>query len=357
MRGSDFSRFSRRFQTLGLSIPVIALNIWILSQVFLYFEYVLTVITVAAILAFLLNHLVHVLQRLNLQRTQSVLLVIVLTLALLALLGFFLVPLVIEQATQLLQGLPSWLDQGNQNLSWLNRFAQNHNLPLNLAQISEQIARQVQTLLELLPGLAIGTLGRLLDTILILVLTFYMLFYGGSLWNGLINLLPNSLGSVVGQSLRFNFQRFFIVQLLLAVFMFLAMMLVMLFLRVNFGLLFALLIGASQLIPVVGASLGIGIITLLVMLQSFWLAVQVTIAAIVMQQIKDNLLAPKLLGDIIGLNPLWQFIALLVGARVAGLLGAILAIPIAGAIKNSFEELRPVKDPPQIPEGLPPGSA
>jgi predicted PurR-regulated permease PerM len=264
---------------------------------------------------------------------------------------------VVEQATQLLQGLPSWLDKGNRNLSWLNQFAQSHNLPLNLTQISDQISSQIQTLLGFLPGFAIGTLGRLLDTLLILVLAFYMLFYGGPLWDGLINLLPNPLGSVVGQSLRFNFQRFFIVQLLLALFMFLAMMPVMLFLGVNFGLLFALLIGTSQLIPVVGATLGIGIVTVLMMLQNFWLAVQVGIVAIAMQQIKDNLLAPKLLGEIIGLNPLWQFIALLIGARVAGLLGVILSIPIAGAIKSSYEALRPIRDPAHLSQGLPPGSA
>jgi predicted PurR-regulated permease PerM len=42
----------------------------------------------------------------------------------------------------------------------------------------------------------------------------------------------------------------------------------------------------------------------------------------------------------IGLNPLWQFVALLIGARVAGLLGAILSIPVAGTMKATFEGWR-----------------
>ncbi len=340
------SNFFRRYLIPGLSIPVIALNVWILGQVFGYFEYVLTVITVAAILAFLLNNIVEGLQQLRLRRTQAILLVLVFTLATLGIAGFVLIPLTVEQATQLLTGLPTWLENGDRNLAGLSKFAESHNLSLNLSQVREQLITRAQTLLELLPGFAIGTLGRLLDAILILVLAFYMLIYGGRLWQGLINLLPDPLGRVVGQSLRINFQRFFIVQLQLALFMFLAMLPIMMFLRVNFGLLFALLIGTAQLIPVVGATLGIGIVALLVILQSLRLALLVGTAAIVLQQIKDNLLAPKLLGDVIGLNPLWQFIALLIGARVAGLLGVILSIPIAGAIKSSFEELKPIRQPP-----------
>jgi predicted PurR-regulated permease PerM len=336
----------RRYLILGLSVPLVALNVWILGQIFSYFEYVLTVITVAAIAAFLLNNIVEGLQRLRLRRDQAILLVLLITLAALGIAGFVLIPLTIQQTTQLLQGLPGWLENGDRNLTGLSRFANSHNLYLNLDEIKTQLTVRAQALLELLPGLAIGTLGRLLDTVLILVLAFYMLFYGGRLWQGLINLLPAPFGAVIGRSLRFNFQRFFIVQLLLALFMFLAMLPVMMFFRVNFGFLFALLIAASQLIPVVGATLGIGIVVLLVILQSLRLAILVGIAAIVLQQIKDNLLAPKMLGNMIGLNPLWQFIALLIGARMAGLLGVVLSIPIAGAIKSSFEELKPIRQPP-----------
>jgi len=47
-----------------------------------------------------------------------------------------------------------------------------------------------------------------------------------------------------------------------------------------------------------------------------------------------------LLGNIIGLNPLWQFIALLIGGRIAGLLGVILSIPIAATIKAGLEKVQ-----------------
>lgn len=111
-------------------------------------------------------------------------------------------------------------------------------------------------------------------------------------------------------------------------------------LKVPFALLFALLIGAAELIPFIGATLGIGTVTILVLFQNWWLAVQVALAAIFMQQIKDNVLAPQLMGNFTGLNPIWIFIALLLGAETAGFLGAIVAVPLAGTIKSTIDAFR-----------------
>jgi predicted PurR-regulated permease PerM len=66
----------------------------------------------------------------------------------------------------------------------------------------------------------------------------------------------------------------------------------------------------------------------------------VAIAAIIMQQIKDNLLAPRLMGEFIGLNPILIFIALLFGAKIAGALGVIIAVPVAGTIKGTIDAMR-----------------
>ncbi|MFN7521692.1 MAG: AI-2E family transporter, partial [Aphanizomenon sp.] len=62
--------------------------------------------------------------------------------------------------------------------------------------------------------------------------------------------------------------------------------------------------------------------------------------AIIMQHIKDNLLAPKLMGNFIGLNPLWIFIAILMGFEIAGLLGTLVSVPIAGTIKGTIDAIK-----------------
>jgi predicted PurR-regulated permease PerM len=118
---------------------------------------------------------------------------------------------------------------------------------------------------------------------------------------------------------------------------------IFLIIKVPFALLFAILIGISELIPFIGASLGIGLVTILVLLQNWWLAVQVALVAVVMQQVKDNLLAPRLLGNFIGLNPIWIFVAILMGYEIAGLLGTLVAVPIAGTIKGTFDAIKNAK--------------
>lgn len=345
--------YVQRLLFFGLSGPLVALNFWILSQVFRYFEHLISLLTISAILAFLLNYPVRFIARFYRSRSQAVIVVLLITLTLLVILGITLVPMVIDQFTQLLNNIPAWLDSSNDNLDKLETWAKARRLPLNLKAISyrlnTRIESEVQVLATQAVGFALGTLSGLFDTILVIVLAFYMLLYGASLWRGLINLLPSKIAIPFSESLRLNFQNFFISQILLALFMVATLTPIFLALRVPFALLFALLIGVAEFIPFIGATLGIGLVTILVMLNSFWLGIRVAIAAVVMQQIKDNILAPRLMGEFIGLNPIVIFIALLVGGQVAGVLGVIVAVPIAGTLKGTLDTIRLQHQSPAVP--------
>jgi predicted PurR-regulated permease PerM len=334
----------QRLLIIGLSGPLLALNLWILFQVFRYFEHLIALVTISAILAFLLNYPVRFIERFYRSRSQAVIVVLLFTLALLVILGITLVPMVIDQFTQLLNNIPAWLEASNDNLDKLDSWARARRLPLNLKSISDRfstrIESQVQVLATEVVGLAIGTLSGLFDTVLVIVLAFYMLLYGASLWQGIIRIVPPKIGLPLSESLRLNFQNFFISQILLGLFIVATLIPIFLALKVPFALLFALLIGVAELVPFIGATLGIGLVTILVMLNSFWLGVRVAVAAIIMQQIKDNILAPRLMGQFIGLNPILIFIALLVGGKIAGVFGVVVAVPIAGTIKGTFDTIR-----------------
>jgi predicted PurR-regulated permease PerM len=338
------SAYVQRLLLLGVSGPVLALNIWLLSQVFRYFEHLITVLIVSAILAFLLNYPVRILVRFYRSRSQAVIVVLLLALTILVILGITLVPILINQTAELLNKIPDWLEASNTNLDRLHAWTKQRNLPIDFkgvtSRLNANIESQVQVLATQVLGFALGTLSGLLDTVLVVVLAFYMLVYGARLWQGLISLLPPQIGLPFSEALRLNFQNFLISQLLLGLFMFITLALIFIVLKVPFALLFAMLIGIAQLIPFIGAALGIGLVIILVMLNSFWLAIRVAIAAFIMQQIKDNLLAPRLMGEFIGLNPLLIFVALLIGAKIAGILGVIIAVPVAGTIKGTIDAIR-----------------
>jgi predicted PurR-regulated permease PerM len=342
----------QRLLIFGLSGPLLALNLWILSEAFRYFQHLITVLVISAILAFLLNYPVRILVRFYKSRSQAVIVVLLLTLTLFVILGITLVPMLINQTAELLNNIPAWLEASNDNLTRLDKWTKARNLPINLTVISDRlntrIESQAQVLATQVLGFALGTLTGLLDTILVIVLAFYMLLYGAKLWQGVVSLLPAQIGLPLSESLRLNFQNFFISQILLGMFMFGTLTPIFLFLKVPFALLFALLIGIAELIPFIGATLGIGLVIILVMLNSFWLAIRVAIAAILMQQIKDNLLAPRLMGEFIGLNPILIFIALLMGGQIAGVLGVIIAVPVAGTIKGTIDAIRLLRKPTVI---------
>ncbi|KJH71851.1 AI-2E family transporter [Aliterella atlantica] len=337
----------QRLIVIGLSGPIVALNVWVLSQAFSYFDHLFTVLTVSAILSFLLNYPVKFFERVGISRAQAVIIVLLIGITLLVLLGLTLVPLIFDQLRGLLLGIPAWLEMSQDNLAWLDKWARARRLPLDLTGFSNRITvrveNQVQTFAGEAFGFALGTLSGLVDTVLVVVLAFYMLLYGDRLWRGLIDLLPSWLGPALSTSLRLNFHNFFITQLMLGLFMFVTLTPIFLVLKLPFALLFGLLIGVAELIPFIGATLGIGTVTILVLFQNWWLAIQVAILAVVVQQFKDNILAPRLMGNFTGLNPIWIFIALLMGAEIAGLLGALVAVPIAGTIKGTIDAVRAQK--------------
>jgi predicted PurR-regulated permease PerM len=99
-----------------------------------------------------------------------------------------------------------------------------------------------------------------------------------------------------------------------------------------------------------GLSLSIAVVSLLMALKSFWLGLKVLAVAILLQQIIENGIAPRLLGGFTGLNPVWILLALLIGAKVGGLVGVLIAVPVAGFLKSASIVLRESSDDDLTPE-------
>jgi predicted PurR-regulated permease PerM len=100
-----------------------------------------------------------------------------------------------------------------------------------------------------------------------------------------------------------------------------------------------LTIGFASLIPF-GGTFTIIIISSLLALQNIWLGLKVLLVAIFVGQIIENAIAPRLMSGMTGLNPAVVFISVLTGSQVGGLLGLLLAVPIAGFIKRIADALK-----------------
>lgn len=304
----------------------------------------------AALLAFLFNYPVKVLQRF-LPRVLAVALVYLTAIVAIILIGLTVVPPVFNQGVQLVTNLPSLVASGREQLDNFQAWSLERNLPFDVRILASQLLSRVQAQAEVIAskglGLVVGTFNWFLDFIFILVISFYMLIDGEKVWGTITSVLSPIVGQVLTESLQKNLQKFISGQLLLGLFMAIMLTIAFWVLKVPFFLLFAVFIGIMEVIPFVGATLGIGTVVIIVAFIDWWLALEVLGTAIVIQQIKDNLISPRLMGGLTGFSPVILFLALLLGAKFGGLLGVILAIPFTGVAKSIAEIVFDPDLPPQ----------
>ena len=321
----------------GLLITFIVVNGYYLFPVFRYLQPTLILIVTAALLAFLLNYPVKLLVRWKFKRGYAIALVFLLALIILSTITLTLLPLLLQQLYDFPRRLPSWIDSSKVQLQALEVWAIDKNLPFDVSafiiQLEERFATEVRALPAYVINFAIGAFDSSLELLITVVLTFYLLIHGDRFWSGIWQWLPDNWGDRVESSLKQSFENYFIGQATIALLMSISITTAFLLLKVPFGLLFGIAIGALVLIPL-GDIIGIIGVSLLTGLKSIGLGVEVLIVALVIDQAIDNTLAPRIFGNLVGLNPVWIIISLLLGAKLGGVLGLILAVPLAGAIKR-----------------------
>ncbi len=323
---------------------------WATLNLLSYIGELLSILITAGLIAFILNYPVKRLQEV-VPRNIAAVIVYVATGFFVVIIGITLLPIIIEQARQFVNNAPSLLESARSQLTELQQLSESYNLPIDVPLLEQQVLAQLQKPLQSIAsgsvGLVLGTFNGVLDLILILVISFYMLVDGERVWQGLIQVFATSIRTTLTLSLQQNLQKFVSGQLLLGLFMAVTLSFVFFWLRVPFFLLFAVFIGVMEVIPFIGATLGIGTVGIIVAFLDWWLALQVVGAAIAVQQVKDNLVAPRILGNLTGSSPVVIFAALLLGGRLGGLLGVILAIPLIGVIKSIVDIVLDPTLPPQ----------
>jgi predicted PurR-regulated permease PerM len=328
-----------RWLILTLLFPSVFLNGWLALRLFQYFQPLVTILVLAALLAFILNYPVSLLKQNGVKHSYAVALVFISTLLILLALGVTLFPIVLQQFNEIVKLLPQWIDSSDKQLQIFNDWALNQKLKLNLNEVSarivDQLGHELDNLSDKLFSLVLDTIDSISEALITVVLTFYLLLDGERIWQALFKKLP-SFGQHIQQSLQQNFQNYLIGQVALAFLVGVSQTLMLLLLKVPFGLLFGFAIGIMSLIPF-GDILSLILITLITASHDFWLAVKLFAIAIVIDQLIDQAIAPRLLGKFTGIRPIWVILSLLVGTYIGSVLGLIIAVPVAGFIKDAVD--------------------
>ena len=334
---------------LGLVLPLLGVNVYVLKRVLVQFAPFPGLFLTAALIAFLLDLPCRWLTRRGLSRSLAIAAVVLLTIGLLTFAAVELVPLLIEQLSQLISASPSLLAGAEQ---WIDRgqlWAVDHGLPADFADLSSdlvsQFSRIATQLSQRLLGLLGATVGTTINVVIVLVLAVFLLLGADPITEGLARWLPDRWRELVQTTLERTFRGYFAGQVVLALILSGGQLFVFTALQIPYGVLFAVLIGFTTLIPYASA-LSIVLVSAILAVQDPRTALELLIAAIVVGQIVDQVIQPRLMGSIVGLQPAWLLIALPIGARVGAifglgdLLGLLLAVPVASCIKTLADAAR-----------------
>lgn len=344
------NRFFSPLQEFLITWLLILVTGWLTFRLIGFAGGLITIFLSAALIAFLLNYPVRVLKTF-IPRSLAAALVYLTAIIALAILVVTVFPLVFNQGRQLVTKFPEIIAAVQEQLKDFQLWSVEHNLPFDVNFVASQLLAKVQAKAQEIAstsfGLVLGTFSSVLELILILVISFYMLLDGERLWQSVTSVFTPKMQKALTQSISRNLQQFVTGQLLLGLFMAIALTLGFRLINVPYFLLFPFFIGAMEIIPFIGATLGISTVVLIVAFIDGFLALQVFAIALIMQQIKDNLIAPRIMGSLTGLSPVIILSSLLLGAKIGGLLGVILAIPITGVAKSLSEIISDPTLPPQ----------
>ncbi|AFY49234.1 putative permease [Nostoc sp. PCC 7524] len=337
MSGFEAKNLWNRLHNLALVRFLLLVAVgWTIVQLLEYFKTIIIIFTFATILAFLLSYPVKWLRRF-LPKGIAVVVVFLISIVVLGGLLITVGIAVLSQGQQLIDSISAFLASFVPLLEKVEEVLRNRNLQIDLSVIQEQLRNQAISTLVTSLAIVQQLLTNFITFIVIAVVAFFMLLDGEKLWNLILRILPRNRRDQFTQIIQRNFLGFFRGQLLLTLFLTTSTFIVFILFQVPFALLLAFIVGILDIIPGIGATLGISTITFFLLSQNVWLAFKVLIACIILQQIQDNIIAPRVMQGTLNLNPVVVFFALLVGARVAGLLGVFISIPITGVIVSLFE--------------------
>ncbi len=317
----------------GIAAAVFLFVLWWLGDVIMPF-------VLGGALAYVLDPLADRLERWGLSRTMAVVVIMLTALLIVVMLFLLVIPLLVEQATalinttpQMFQELQGWLTQ-----KFPQVMDEDSTIRQQLLALGQTIQSKGGDLLNSLLSSALSLINVIVLVIIVPVVTFYLLLDWDRMIARIDELLPRDhadeirkLAVEMDRTLASFIRGQGTVCLILGTYYALGLGLV----GLNFGLVLGFIAGMVSFIPYVGALIG-GALALGLALFQFWgqwpwiAAVGVIFA--VGQMVEGNFLTPKLVGESVGLHPVWLLFALSVFGAVFGFVGLLVAVPMAAMI-------------------------
>ena len=314
--------------------------LWLLNDILLPF-------VVGIVVAYFLDPVVTRLQRLGLSRTWATTVVTFVAVLIAAGVATAILPPLFGQVQSLILNLPDYtVKLASHVLPLIDPLRERFDLPpLSLQELQSEMAQRAGQILAFLGAVAGQVAQRgiaLVNLLGLLFLTPVVTFYLLRDWERLLAAIDNALPREHADTIRHlaresnhSIAGYVRGQALVCIALGSIYAIGLSVVGLQFGLVIGLIAGAISFIPFVGTFVG-AVMALGMALVQFppeWMGVvKVAVVFLVGQMLEGNVLSPKLVGDRVGLHPVWIMFALLAGGSLFGFVGVLVAVPIAAVL-------------------------
>jgi len=351
-----------------LRVLLIVLAVAAILEVIWIARHVVSWMIISLFLALALDPLVGLIQRrTHLNRWLAIGLAYLLVLIVIVGIGWSFIPKLVDEVNGLVQATPGYvhdLTHGRGRLGFLER---KYHV---VEKVREQVDKGGTARILGLSGAAISVTKSVISLIAavvtIIFLTFFMLLEGGAWMERIYGLLPEHSQPrwrAVAHDIYRTVGGYVSGNILISLIAGASITVVLLVVGVPYAVALGLLVAVLDLIPLAGATVAGIVVAIVAFLHSIPAGIVAVTFFIVYQQVENHVLQPVIYGRTVQLSPLAVLVSVLVGAELAGILGALAAIPVAGAIqvilrdqlahrRRSAIELPPASGPPEPPPAL-----
>jgi predicted PurR-regulated permease PerM len=321
---------------LSLLGTVIAVTIAL--QVVWISRHILTWILISAFLALALNPAVDWLQQHGLKRRGAAAgVTFLLAIGLIVAIGFTFVPTLINQVNDFVLKLPDYVNDITRGRGRLGFLETKYHIQERIeAAVKDGGASRVLGLSGVAINVAKGVISIVVATVTIIFMTFFMLLEGPTWVERFYGALPASSQPrwrKVGYDIYRTVGGYVTGNLLISLIAGGLTTVVLLIMGVPYAVALGLIVAILDLIPLAGATIAAILIGTVAFLHSIPAGIVVIVFFVVYQQVENHLLQPLVYGRTVQLSPLTVLISILIGAELAGVIGALGAIPVAGSIQ------------------------
>jgi predicted PurR-regulated permease PerM len=318
-------------------------TIAILAFVYLAWH-IITWVLVAIFLALALNPAVEKFERRGMGRGYASATVFLLALAAIVGLGFLVLPPLVRQVTEFIQALPDLVDDlvaGRGPLGFLQRDY--HIVDRIRAAIEDNGVGGVLGVTAPAIAVAQSLFSVIIGSVAIAFLTYFMLLDGPRMVERFYAFLPESARprwQRVGHEIYRTVGGYVTGNILISVIAGVAAMVALFAVGSSYSVALAVVVAILDLVPLAGATMAAVIVSTVVFVELGWVRGVIIIAFFLLyQQLENHVLQPIIYGRTVQLSPLIVLISVLIGAELAGILGALAAIPVAGIFQAVGREL------------------